>query len=88
MKQMDLICVGEILVDFLPGELPWTYLAKPGGAPANVAVAAARNGLKVGMCGRVGNDSFGRFLVKTLKDNGVDFLCPEPVESAVTTWLL
>lgn len=85
MKQMDLICVGEILVDFLPGELPWTYMAKPGGAPANVAVAAARNGLKVGMCGRVGNDSFGRFLIKTLKNNGVDFLCPDPVESAVTT---
>lgn len=82
---MDLICIGEILVDFLPGEGEGCFIRKPGGAPANVAVAAARNGLKAGFCGRVGDDGFGRFLADTLRENGVAFLTTEPVQKACTT---
>lgn len=82
---MDIICIGEILVDFIPGELPHTYICKAGGAPANVAVAAARNGLDAGVCGRVGADTFGDFLESTLRANGVTFLTPQRVGDAVTT---
>ena len=82
---LDLICVGEMLIDFLPGSENGTYIRMPGGAPANVAVAAARNGLNVGFCGRVGNDDFGRFLLDTLKQHHVRALCPEPVKEAITT---
>ena len=82
---MDLICIGEILIDFLPGSEEGVYIRMPGGAPANVAVAAARNGLNVGFCGRVGNDDFGHFLLNTLRKEGVLPLCPEPVNEAVTT---
>ena len=82
---MDIICIGEILVDFIPGELPHTYICKAGGAPANVAVAAARNGLDAGVCGRVGADTFGDFLESTLRANGVTFLTPQRVSDAVTT---
>jgi len=82
---MDLICVGEMLIDFLPGSEDGVYIRMPGGAPANVAVAAARNGLDVGFCGRLGNDDFGRFLLKTLDKHKVTALCPEPVNEAVTT---
>lgn len=82
---MNLACIGEILMDFLPGSEPGTYIRKPGGAPANVAVAAARNGLTVGFCGRVGRDDFGRLLLHTLEQNRVAVLCPEPVREAVTT---
>ena len=64
---MDLICVGEMLIDFLPGSEEGVFIRMPGGAPANVAVAVARNGLDVGFCGRMGNDDFGRFLLKTLE---------------------
>lgn len=53
---MSLICLGELVIDFLPGNEEGIYIRKAGGAPANVAVAAARNGLDVGFCGRVGND--------------------------------
>ena len=81
----ELISVGEAIVDFLPGPEPGTYLQKAGGAPANVAVAAARNGRTVGFCGRVGDDGFGRFLLRTLRDNGVVPLCPAPVGEATTT---
>ena len=81
----DLICLGEMLIDFLPGNEDGVYIRMPGGAPANVAVAAARNGLDVGFCGRLGNDDFGRFLFRTLEQYRIRPLCPEFVNDAVTT---
>ena len=82
---MDLICVGEMLIDFLPGNEDGVYIRMPGGAPANVAVAVARYDLDVGFCGRLGKDDFGRFLLKTLDKHKVTTLCPELVNEAVTT---
>ena len=82
---LDLISVGEMVIDFLPGEEAGVYIRKAGGAPANAAIAVARNGLSAGFCGRVGADDFGRFLLDTLKENQVEALCPAMVEEAVTT---
>ncbi len=72
----ELLCMGELLIDFTPmgltedGRLP--FARNPGGAPANVAVQAARAGVPSGFLGRVGKDMFGDFLVSTLKDCGVE----------------
>ena len=44
----------------------------PGGKGANQAVAAAKQGAKVAMLGRVGKDSFGPLLINSLKSNYVD----------------
>jgi ribokinase len=44
----------------------------PGGKGANQAVAAARLGGQVAMVGRVGDDSFGKALLKNLEINSVD----------------
>lgn len=81
----NIICVGEMVIDFFPGCEDGIYIRKAGGAPANVAVAAARNRISAGFCGRMGNDDFGRFLVNTLKKNEVAILCPQLVDEAMTT---
>lgn len=82
---MDIMSIGEMVIDFLPGGEPGVYIRKPGGAPANMAIAMARGGCDAGFCGKVGDDDFGRFLSQTLRDNHVRQLVPEPESRAVTT---
>lgn len=73
---IDITAVGEILIDLTQSGvnelgIP-VFAANPGGAPANLAVAAARLGAKSAFIGKVGTDSFGTFLRSTLIDNNVD----------------
>lgn len=72
----DIVTLGELLIDLTQNgtdELGnGTFTAYPGGAPANVAVAASRLGAEAGFIGKVGNDAFGRFLAETLRKEGVD----------------
>ncbi len=65
------ITVGELLVDFVPAG-DGSYRPAAGGAPANVAAAVARLGGRAAFIGRVGQDSFGRWLVSELAGTGVD----------------
>ena len=81
----DLYSIGEMVIDFIPGSETASYIRKAGGAPANVAIAVAKNGLNAAMCCKVGDDDFGRFLLDTLRENNVDVACPELCEEAVTT---
>ncbi len=80
-----LFCVGEMVIDFLPGEEPDSYIRKAGGAPANVAIAVSRQGHGAAFAGMMGNDDFGRFLIRTLEENGVEPCVRELTEEAVTT---
>ena len=48
------------------------FFTARGGKGANQAVAAARLGGKVSMCGCVGNDSFGKDAINSLQNDGVD----------------
>ena len=82
---MDLYSIGEMLIDFVPGREPGSYIRNAGGAPANLAIAAARNGLETAMCCSVGDDDFGRFLLATLEENGVRCVRQAPCREAVTT---
>ena len=72
----DIITLGELLIDLTQsGEDDngnGVFTAYPGGAPANVAVAASRLGARTGFIGKVGNDAFGRSLAETLKKDNVD----------------
>ncbi len=81
----DVYSLGEMVIDFIPGNEPASYIRKAGGAPANVAIAAAKNGLKASMCCKVGDDDFGRFLMDTLKEYNVEAASPELCREAVTT---
>lgn len=81
----DLYSIGEMVIDFIPGIEPASYIRKAGGAPANVAIAAVKNGLTASMCCKVGDDDFGRFLMDTLREYGVTPACPELCKEAITT---
>ena len=71
----ELVCFGEALVDFLgqapSGAGPMPYLRYAGGAPANVAVAAARLGASSAFVGMLSRDAFGDFLLESLAAAGV-----------------
>ena len=81
----DLYAVGEMVIDFIPGSEEASYIRKAGGAPANVAIAAAKNGLNASMCCKVGDDNFGHFLMDTLAKYNVEAVCKEYSKEAVTT---
>ncbi len=74
---VDIVCLGEMLIDMFPAEIGRPLAAVsafypvPGGAPANVAIAAARLGAQSAFIGKVGDDPFGRFLSETLIRQGV-----------------
>ncbi len=75
---MSVICMGELLIDFVAmqtgvevGEAE-TFKKAPGGAPANVAAAAARLGMDAAFLGQVGDDSFGHYLAGVLREEGVN----------------
>ena len=76
MKTYDVIALGELLIDFAPystNEAGYPILsANPGGAPGNFLAALTKYGHTTAMIGKVGYDSFGRLLLKTLKDAGIE----------------
>ena len=71
-----IVTFGEVVSDIYrdestsPVEMP--FKARPGGAPANVAVAAARLGSEAAFVGSVGNDLFGDFILRALEAESVE----------------
>lgn len=81
MARLRVVVIGGLNMDLIvqvqrlpqPGETVAgdSLMRAPGGKGANQAVAAARLGADVTMVGRVGRDSFGRELKRSLRDEGV-----------------
>jgi fructokinase len=71
-----IVTLGEVVADVYreeaPSEVELPFTARPGGAPANVAVAAARLGAEAAFVGRLGDDLFGDFILRALEAVGVD----------------
>jgi sugar/nucleoside kinase (ribokinase family) len=74
----DVLCLGEILVDWVcttqGAELDTAqvFTKAPGGAPANVAVGLARQNVSTGFIGRVAKDGWGQWLRDLLQNEGID----------------
>ncbi len=72
----DVTALGELLIDFAPKSVDAegypTLAANPGGAPGNFLAALNRYGCSVAMIGKVGEDMFGRLLLGTLKEAGIE----------------
>ena len=76
MKDIDVLALGELLIDFTSNGLSdqgnGLFEANPGGAPCNVLAILNKLGKKAGFIGKVGNDGFGRMLRDTLQDLGIN----------------
>ncbi|CAN1227958.1 Probable fructokinase-6, chloroplastic [Linum perenne] len=77
-SEADVVCFGEMLIDFVPttnglslADAP-AFKKAPGGAPANVAVGISRLGGSSAFIGKVGEDEFGYMLSEILKENNVN----------------
>jgi 5-dehydro-2-deoxygluconokinase len=78
VEALDVLAVGRCGVDVYPQQVGVgledveTFGKFLGGSAANVAVAAARLGHSVALVSGVGDDPFGRFVRRALRDLGVD----------------
>jgi sugar/nucleoside kinase (ribokinase family) len=85
-----IVCIGEAIVDLIcernlaPGEGPGAFVPYPGGALANVAVAAARHGAPSALVGGVGEDRWGSWLIEELAAERVSTEWVTVVEGADT----
>jgi fructokinase len=76
-KTIDIISVGEVLIDFIGHEVNTSinktkdYHRFLGGSPTNVAVNAARLGLKSILVATCGQDGLGEYIIRKLKANNV-----------------
>ena len=76
-ESLDVVTLGEamaMMVAGSPGPLAQveTFHKRTAGAETNVAIGLARLGLKVGWGSRLGQDSMGRYLLDSLRSEGVD----------------
>lgn len=72
----DVVALGELLIDFAPVSTDAagypTLAAHPGGAPANFLAALTMYGAKTALLAKVGADAFGKLLVGTLEQAGIE----------------
>ena len=78
MKPIDIICIGEVLIDFIGHEVNTSinrtkdYHRFLGGSPTNVAVNSSRLGLHSILVASCGQDGLGDYVIRKLKANNVN----------------
>ncbi len=76
MKKIDVIALGELLIDFTENGISENgnplLEANPGGAPCNVLAMLQNLGKKTAFIGKVGKDAFGKYLAETVQEIGID----------------
>src|ERR671918_39813 len=81
---LDLVTVGSAVIDHIhrvtvlperdTGVMVLDRQSGPGGVEGNVAAAAARLGLSVGVIARVGSDAAGAMVLEDFRQRGIDVL--------------
>ena len=73
-ERAAIVAMGEAMVEFnaVRSEAPDTFVRGFGGDTSNMAIAAARLGARAAYVSRVGDDAFGRALLRLWADEGVD----------------
>lgn len=77
-RQFDVITMGRSSIDLYANDVgaPFveikSFAAYVGGSPTNIAVGARRLGLRAAVLTAVGEDPVGDFILKFLRDEGVD----------------
>lgn len=90
MTPYDVLTIGRVGVDIYPLQVGVhledveTFGKFLGGSASNVAVAAARHGRRTAVVTRTGDDPFGRFVHRALRDLGVDDVFVSAVPSLPT----
>lgn len=73
---VDVVAIGELLIDFAmvskDADGYPTMAAHPGGAPANFLAALTKYGYQTALLGKVGTDAFGKMLISTLQNAGIE----------------
>ncbi|MCK0192100.1 carbohydrate kinase [Arenibacter sp. F20364] len=91
MRNIDILCIGEVLVDFIGHQTGVNinetrdYHRYLGGSPTNVAMNSARLGLKSVLVAAVGNDAFGEYVFKRLAEVGVETKYIRTIEGMPTS---
>lgn len=81
---VDIVCLGEPLIELNQSSNDGKYLSGFGGDVSNCAVAAARQGAKVGMITALGHDVFGRSFLDLWKAENIDCKQVEVSDTAHT----
>ncbi|AFU68962.1 fructokinase, ribokinase_pfkB_like superfamily [Psychroflexus torquis ATCC 700755] len=76
-NQLDIICVGEALVDFIGHEIgsiskTTNYQRHLGGSPTNVSLNLAKLKLKVALVATLGKDGLGDYILEGLQASNID----------------
>ncbi len=100
-SQIAVLCAGVIVADHLCTPLPRLPASgellpadelrlEIGGCASNAAVVLAKLGVSAAVCGRVGDDSFGRFVAETFTARGVDSraLAVDPTRATSQTLII
>lgn len=86
---IDVVSLGELLIDFTCQSIDEsgypTMAAHPGGAVANFLAAVSKCGGKTALIGKVGNDAFGKLLLRTLEQAGIGISAMVVDDSVFTT---